>query len=320
MPSFWTHVAFAEDCKQRILTHDPATAGELTQAICARPHAFYTGMQGPDLFLFYLPAAIRKRKLSSVLHTKETAKLLCRLFARAHAFRGEDRLCALSYVSGFLGHYLLDSHTHAFVYAAAGTDRTARSFCTHNALEADLNRLAVERSLGCSISALPRPCSYTLSKDERRILSDLLSRALCDVYGIACSPAKVSRAFHSVNLFTRILYDPKGSKAKIARLTETPLNNRYFSPLFLGESHYFHDPANLAHSRWIDPYTGESSTESFFDLYDRALSRFVPTLRRLETPALDSPRARKVFFQKLCERDFHGEPTERRLPANFKAR
>lgn len=310
MPSFWTHVSFAEDCKRRLFAHDPAEAGELTRAIRACPHAFYTGMQGPDLFLFYLPAAIRKRKLSSILHTKETAKLLCRLFARAHAFRGEDRLCALSYVSGFLGHYLLDSHTHAYVYSVAGIERTAKSFCTHNALEADLNRLAVERSLGCTISALPRPCSYTLSRDERRILSDLLSRALCDVYGIACSPAKVSRAFHSVNLFTRLLYDPKSVKGNIARKAEVFLQNPYFSPLFLGESRYFDDPANLAHNEWMDPYTGEPSCESFFDLYDRALSRFVPTLRRLEAPSAGTARARHAFFQKLCGRDFHGEPIE----------
>lgn len=308
MPSFWTHVAFAEDCKRRLLTHDPASAGELTHAICTHPHAFYTGMQGPDLFLFYLPAALRKRKLSSVLHTKETAKLLCRLFSRAHAFRGEDRLRALSYVSGFLGHYLLDSHTHAYVYSVAGTERTAESFCTHNALEADLNRLAVSRSLDCSLSELPRPRSYALSRDERRILSSLLSGALRDVYGIACSPAKVSRAFHSVNLFTRLLYDAKGNKASAARKIERTLGRQYFSPLFLGESHYFDDPANLTRAEWIDPYTGERTNASFFDLYDRALERFVPTLRRLEAPAMGTPRARRAFFEKLCKRDFHGEP------------
>lgn len=316
MPSFWTHLAFAKDCERRLrLPSADGTAesadrkiGCLTDAILAHPHAFYTGMQGPDLFLFYLPAAFYRRRLSKVLHTEETAKLLCRLFAHAHKFRGEDRRRALAYVSGFLGHYLLDSHTHAFVYARAGIGQSADSFYKHNALEADLNRLAVRRSLNCRLADLPRPRSYKLCSGEQRILSQLLSGALQEVYRIRCSPEKVYRALWSVNFCTQLLYDPSGNKAKFAQIIERPLGDRYLSPLFLGESHFYADPANLLHRAWRDPYTGRMSHASFFQLYDRALDRFVPAIRRLESPDLQSCFARRTFFEKLCRRDFHGEP------------
>lgn len=310
MPSFWTHASFAEECKEQLsdLFSIGAPMGYLSDAILAHPHAFFTGMQGPDLFLFYLPAALRKERLSTLLHTKHSAKLLCCLFARAHTYRGEDRRRALAYVCGFLGHYLLDSHTHAFVYARAGVGYSLNSFCTHNALESDLNRLTVESSLGIPLRTLPRPRSYALTPAERRILSSLLCSALRDVYGIDTSPAMVARAFSAVHLFTGILYDSTGRKAKLAKIAEAPIGKPLLSPLFLGESHYFADPANQSHRSWTDPYTGKRSQDSFFDLYDRALARFLPILRRLESEEGRTPRARRILFEKLCRRDFHGEP------------
>ncbi len=307
MPSFWTHYAFAADC-EGLLWESPDDGKTLTAAIQAYPRLFYAGMQGPDLFLFYLPAAFRKRRLSTVLHTEQTAKLLCCLFAKAHALSGEDRLRALSYGSGFLGHYLLDSHTHAFVYAKAGIHRSADGFCIHNALESDLNRLAVKRSLGCDLSCLPAPDTYVLNKDDRRILCTLLSHGIERVYRLNCSPEKVARALWSVRISTRLLTDRSGSKARLTRLPEALLGRHYLSPLFLGESHFYEDPANLRHELWVDPFTQRSSHASFFDLYDRALAAYLPALRKLERLEVGSPKQRRDFFQTLCQRDFHGEP------------
>ena len=74
MPSFWTHAAFAWECHQ-LLTHlrkSGIPVGDLTNAILANPHAFYTGMQGPDLFFFYPPTAVGKIHLSTLLHTRRT--------------------------------------------------------------------------------------------------------------------------------------------------------------------------------------------------------------------------------------------------------
>ncbi|MBQ8383499.1 MAG: zinc dependent phospholipase C family protein [Clostridia bacterium] len=309
MPSFWTHFAFANDCRKRLLSRvgSPA-AGTLTEAVAAYPHAFCTGMQGPDPFLFYLPAAFRKRRLSSVMHTEETAKLLCRVFTRAHAFRGEERRIALSYAAGFLGHYLLDSHTHAFVYARAGTVRSADSFCIHNALEADLNALAIRRSFGKQLREMPRPRAYELSSAERRVLCTLYSDLLERVYKIRCSPAKVARALWSVRQCYRVLYDPRGRKATAVRMAEEFAGRAYLSPLFLGESHYFEDPANSERRVWVDPFTKKPSRATFFELYDRALEAYVPLLTRLESSEGNALQARRALFAQVCKRDFHGAP------------
>lgn len=309
MPSYWTHFAFANDCRKRLFARvAPSQRGALTRAIAAHPHAFCAGMQGPDPFLFYLPAAFRKRRLSSVMHTEQTARLLCRLLTHAHSMQGRDRSIALSYVAGFLGHYLLDSHTHPFVYARAGIEHSRDSFCIHNALEADLNALAVRRSFGKPLREMSRPCAYELTAAQRKVLRTLYSDLLERVYHIDCSPAKVERALWSVQKCYRVLYDPQGRKALVVRSAEKLAGHAYLSPLFLGESHYFKDPANLQRCVWVDPFTKKASRADFFELYDRALEQYVPLIAMLESSDATSPRVRRAILNRLCKRDFHGEP------------
>lgn len=315
MPSFWTHASFAEETWQMLsdLFKARMPMGLLSRAILAYPNAYFTGMQGPDLFLFYPPSAVSPKKLSSLLHTQRIPDLLCDLFGVAdevsNFLSADNRLCALAYASGFLGHYLLDSHTHTFIYARSGTAPTAESFCMHTALETDLNGIVVRRSLGIDLCHLPRPTSYQLSPMERCTLSHLLAKTISKVYGIILSPAAIGRAFRSVHFATGILFDPNGKKAASAKLLERPLGRPYLSPLFLGETHYYADPANLAHHRWIDPYTGKITYTDFLELYDKALLRFLPLLHRLES--LSSPHQRRIVFEKLCRRDFHGKPISR---------
>ena len=309
MPSFWTHAAFAWECHQ-LLTHlsqSGMPVGDLAHAILSNPHAFYTGMQGPDLFFFYPPTAVGKIHLSTLLHTHRTADLLWTMLETATAFPESDRPSALSYACGFLGHYLLDTAAHPFVYAHAGTQRSVRSLCAHNALESDLDGWIARRSFGVSIRHLPRPQSYQLTKKERRILSSLFSQTVEKVWAIDLAPALVGRAFVSMEIATRILYDAKGKKATLARCLERPFNCPLISPLFLGESRYFADPANVCRRPWRDPYTGKLSHATFFALYDGALMRFLPLLGRLESSDL-SPAARRLALERLCQRDFHGEP------------
>lgn len=299
MPSFPTHYAFSEECIK-------LPTGEFADAISAHSHAYRTGMQGPDMFLFYLPSVLRQKRLSTELHTRLPDKLLTCLWRQAARSSGERRKIALAYAAGFLGHYCLDSETHPFVYAFSGIEHTAESFCIHNAIESDLNRLSVERAFGRSIVTLPLPDVYHLTRSEKTVISQMLSRAIRCVFKLNCSPATVSHALENVRRWCAMLYDPSGKKAKCFRVLERPLGKPYASPLFFGASHYYPDAANLAHRLWRDPYTGAVSNSDFFDLYDSAKDKYREALAALQTLDIGSYPA---FFRNLCKRDFHGEPS-----------
>lgn len=299
MPSFWTHYAFARECKKML----PSDC--LAEAIRRHPHAYYTGMQGPDLFLFYLPTALRKKRVSTELHIRRPEKLLACIWRQASAAEGESRLIALAYAAGFLGHYCLDSETHPFVYAFSGIDRSAKSYCVHNALEADLNGLSVKRTFGQSVDTLALPDVYHLPPCEKAVVTRLLSRAINCVYKLNCTPATVSHALSAVRLSCHLLCDRSGMKAKLVRTLEKPIGLPCLSPLFLGTSRFYPDAANSEHRCWRDPYTGEESNTDFFALYDRAKSRYQYAL---ETLCSLPSNERAAFFRSFCKRDFHGSP------------
>lgn len=299
MPSFWTHFAFAKECRTTL------PSGTIADAIARHPHAYHVGMQGPDMFLFYPPTALRKHRLSTELHEGSPTRLLVCLWRQAMLTRTSDRPIALAYAAGFLGHYCLDSETHAFVYAFSGIERSAKCYTAHNAIEADLNRLIVARVFGRSLRELSLPDVYRLPSEERAVVSHMLSRVVSCAYGLACTPSTVSHALSAVRLSAHLLSDRTGRKAKLTRALEAPLGMPYLSPLFLGISHYYPDAANLAHKPWRDPHTGEVSHADFFALYDRAKERYASMLSELE---VRSPKSYSAFFHTFCARDFHGAP------------
>lgn len=299
MPSFWTHFAFALECKS------VPPSSEIVEAIACHPHAFHVGMQGPDMFLFYPPTALRKQRLSTLLHEGSPVRLLTCLWRQAMSAKADDRPIALAYAAGFLGHYCLDSETHPFVYAFSGIERSAQCYTAHNAIEADLNRLIIERVLGKALDELALPDVYRLPPEERRVVARMLSRVVECAYGLECSPHTVSHALSSVRFCAHLLADRTGRKAKFTRILEAPLRLPYLSPLFLGMSHFYPDAANLAHKPWRDPYTGTLSNADFFALYDAAKRRFAHALSLL--PCI-FPSAYSAFFKQFCRRDFHGAP------------
>lgn len=301
MPSFWTHFAFAKECKQNL------PDGIFADAAAAHPHAYYTGMQGPDMFLFYLPTLLRKQRPSTELHTHFPDQLLACLWKQVSLTNEGDRPIALAYALGFLGHYCLDSETHPFVYARSGIAHTAACHTAHNAIEADLNTLTVERVFGKAPNELPFPDVYRLPREERRVVAQMLSRVIRCVYHLSCTPATVSRALSAVRISGHVLCDRSGRKAKFVRRLERPFGLPYLSPLFLGACHSCSDAANLAHKRWRDPYTGAVSDADFFFLYDRAKEEYASALRAL---SIRTPKDYAGFFRSFCKRDFHGEPSE----------
>lgn len=311
MPSYWTHLAFAHDASREIFTLIPkGYRGELISAIAAQPHLFCSGTQGPDPFLFYLPVYLGKDKLPTILHTQKTPQLLSSMLRRAYQMKGEQRIMALSYTAGFLAHYALDSHAHAYVYSKTGADGGADSFCNHNALESDLNGLSIRRSFHRTAREMPPPRGYELSASERSVVSSLYAYLLRNLYGLDCTEKEVRHAILSARTCYRILYDPTSRKGKLTRRIEAHLARPYLSPIFLGESHYYDDPANLSHSPWKNPFTGEVSTADFFSLYDLALEHYIPLICALDAMGAADPMQTKAILQTFATTDFKGEPIQ----------
>ena len=84
MPGFTTHYLFGLHAYKQL--HSPA----LKKIIKDNPAAYSLGLQGPDLFFYFLPSyTIRRRNIGSIAHTESTNKFLRHLLDSRGLFRGK---------------------------------------------------------------------------------------------------------------------------------------------------------------------------------------------------------------------------------------
>ena len=102
MPGFTTHYLFGLNSFRELEEPD------LVSCIRKFPHAFCMGLQGPDIFFYYLPSYLRSSgNIGQLAHHKNTGVFLIQLLKSKDMFLEEtEQQIAISYICGFLGHYV----------------------------------------------------------------------------------------------------------------------------------------------------------------------------------------------------------------------
>ena len=130
MPNYYAHLTFGAQVLQRL---DPALRLRLEEE---RP-AFDLGCLGPDPLFFYRPWLPNRVHREGVrLHAQPALPVFQRLRRGAE----EGRPMSWGYAAGFLCHLALDSACHGWI-----DDRAAAGPVTHLAMEAEFDRLLMER-------------------------------------------------------------------------------------------------------------------------------------------------------------------------------
>lgn len=282
MPGFMTHYLFGRDAYQKM------DGGPQKRIISLNAGAYGLGLQGPDIFFYYLPSyLIHGRNLGSVAHTEATAAFFRALLDSASYLpRRSDREIAEAYISGFLGHYVLDTTCHPFVYARTRYSRGERDyFSRHAYLETDIDRALLKERLGCLPSGFHARQTIALSRRQKKIIATMLY----DAYRAALPRFHASRAtmrlgIAAIQLGTRALHDASGKKKTLARIVERYVPGYpIFSPLIASDTLTFtNDPFNEKHAEWTNPWDDSiRSTESFYDLYDKAMDRYLAQVKKL---------------------------------------
>lgn len=130
MPNYYAHLSFGSEVLRRL-------EGSLRARLEGERAAFDLGCLGPDPLFFYrpsLPNAVRREGI--VIHARPALPV----FARLRKALEEGMPMAAGYTAGFLCHLALDNACHGWV-----DDRAARGPLTHLAMEAEFDRLLMER-------------------------------------------------------------------------------------------------------------------------------------------------------------------------------
>ena len=253
MPDPVVHVSFGRE----VLASLPE---EIRNVILPDPYTF--ALFGPDVWFLYKPLD-RRESRGRVMHTTKPGLFLLSLLQRAcvSACRAE----MFSYLAGFFCHYALDSTVHPYVIHL-----TAEQYVfprSHMSLEHALDA-AVMKQDGFWGESHPVTDHYFPPVRLPEIMRADLNAVYEEVYGWKNCLADMNRSCRRYRECFRIMDNPRGFAARLARMTKNPA----LQSLMYSES-FFHslDPENLEHRTWRHPFDPETlSADSFPEMRSRA--------------------------------------------------
>lgn len=316
MPAIITHDLFAKD-----------VYGELFESIGGsrdEAEAFLLGGQGPDP-LFFVGADVRYqpwRTLGSTLHRARPSELLLALKRAVATLPATERSVGRAYTLGFVCHYALDRAVHPLVFGqeraltAAGVDglTAADHSEVHAVIEADLDGCALAAKRGETVASF-NPARAILKGSDAMLstTSRLYARAVREAFGMEVPDNLFRAAVRANRAAQRLLYSPTGLKRRaLGALERTVRPHSMLAALShraeAGEQTPF---ANEERAPWEDPFTGQTRTEGFWDLYELARADALAAIGAIDADDFDAERAGDL----TRDMNFYGEPVVARITA-----
>ncbi len=282
MPGFTTHYLFG------INTYHALKNDDMKKIIFDHHAAYSLGLQGPDLFFYYLLSyAIHGNNIGSVAHNQSAGKFLTHLIESRNLFPDKkESAIAKAYIMGFVGHYLLDCRCHPYIYWRTHyRGRTPSYYGGHMNLETDIDTELLEFYKHKLPSAFRKESTIILTRLELRTISTLLYYVYKMTYpDLAVGIPTMRLAIRSMQLGTRLLHDPHGRKKIVSRKLESWITGYpVLSPMIPSDSLCFYtDPLNLLHRKWHNPWDERlTSDASFLDLIEETQEGYTALLASL---------------------------------------
>jgi len=253
MPDPTVHASFGRE----VLASLPE---EVRDALMPDPYTF--ALFGPDVWFLYKPFGNHESR-GRMMHTTKPGAFLMSLVRRARVAPCGREL--FSYLAGFLCHYALDSTAHPYVIFLTAEEYVFPR--SHMSLEHALDAEVMRRD---GHWGKPHPVTdyYFPRVQLPEAMRADLDAVYGETYGWTNCWADMNRCCLRFRRCFRIMENPRGFAARLARVTKKPV----LRSLIYSES-FFHglDPENNGHRPWRHPFDPSiRSTESFPDLREKA--------------------------------------------------
>lgn len=185
----------------------------------------------------------------------------------------EDEITRLFIGPGYVLHHLLDAYTHPqIIYYAGDHTRDPNRDTWHHGIVENLIDVYLMEKEGITDKNYPVYKDFKCDQEISKYLLDTLGEALEKTYQIKDGAVTFNEAFYQLELFMRTMkYDPNGIK-KIVLDKLDPILKGTSSFSYHQNSELALEYLNLEHEKWLNPIDETKvSTESFLDLYDKAL-------------------------------------------------
>lgn len=312
MPGFTTHYLFG------LNTYRQLDNRSLKRIIHENRTAYSLGLQGPDVFFYFLPSyTLHPVNIGAVAHTDNTGEFLRHLINSRKLFKtAKEQKIAEAYIAGFLGHYTLDTHCHPYVYWKTDfKEKNSRYHGCHMSLETDIDTELLQFYKHLLPSAFRQDATIRLTRLQFRTIAAILYYVYKKTYPeLGILYPTMCAAIRSMQIGLKFLHDPSGRKKTIGGKLETLiLGYPLLTTLIASDTLTVHiDPLNILHQPWENPWDNSRIfTDSFFDLMDNAQESYLEILAdltRLYQEPLHTPgeqKRTKSLLNKLGSSSYH---------------
>lgn len=316
MPNIITHSLFAQDMLDRFTDR---------KWLQDRAHLFTVGSNGPDyLFFSGLDAKgffrdSKLRRYGGKLHSGHVNDFYASALQSVRSEK-DDAIKAdmTAYVCGHLCHWALDSTVHPYVYYRTGKGTKQNSW-NHHRMESVLDSIVLKVKRGETVREFNTPAIANCSLDEARAVARIYVPAIETIFNERIAPHLIKDSLDSWHFIQKAEYDPGGKKLASLKGIESVIRTRNLASGLIvpNEPKDDHDVCNLMHKKWVHPADETIvSTESFFDLYDKALIK-AETAMRLFVAAIKDPEEEKDFLHFIGNRTYNEGLSEDLPMVNF---
>lgn len=272
MPNIITHTLFAQEIFDKVdeATHD---------LFEPRLQLLEIGSNGPDFLFFHgmNPKDFYKksdlRVAGSMFHAAHVNDFYQKALISIRNEQDEDiKKDMMTYVCGHLCHWALDVTSHPYVFYRTGPCK-GKSAWYHHRFESLLDAIMLKVKRECTIEDFKFYEVCDVTKEQARAIARIYVVAIRQILGFDIKPHQILESLNDWHFIETLFYDASGDKLKALQTLET------FTKAYNSLSGYIvpnhpddpYDVMNLLHTRWHHPSDSSFvSTESFFDLYDRA--------------------------------------------------
>ena len=274
MPNIITHVLFAQEVQNTCLLEKEK------ERIQKHQQLYEIGANGPD-YLFFHGFNIRHferkshmRRLGTVAHNKGVNDFYHSAFQSILQEKDEEiKEREIVYLCGHLAHWALDSTAHPYIYYRTGTKSKIATFC-HHKIESLIDAIMLKDKKGMTIK------DYKVFEicDSDVLQAQAIARIYIpiarNIYQIEAQPYEIVEALNDWHFMQKLLYDGGGKKVRTLQKMEalTGMHGAATGLIIPNEPYDPCDVCNLLHKQWVHPCDKtNTSTDSFFDLYDKAM-------------------------------------------------
>lgn len=313
MPNIVTHTLFADDVSQLV---------DL-DVFLGRNQLFEIGANGPD-FLFFHGISPWKtpvlrhhvRKIGGALHKaniNDFYKSALNSIRREKNNQIRDDM--IVYTAGHLCHWALDSTMHPYIFYKTGF-RTGRNMWMHHRFESLMDAIMLKLKRGLTIEEYDVTRITKHKPFQARAIARIYVPAIKEIFQEDIRPYIIEEALQDWNDMQAVFRDVKGKKIAAAQKLEKPmgLSNLISGYMIPPEAEDNYDVLNLLHTPWKNPATGEISTETVLELYDKAVIKAVRAITLFFEAVADRSKE-EAFFDFLDDQNY--ETSTRGLPMRF---